>query len=233
MNFTVFLAVLVGIIFPTYILLTYKRVNKNIKKNEKYRLLDYKQTILIFWVLTILVLANYFLYNQPTLNLYPKFSIINIGLTILILAFAYFQYTASKVSGDIAKVMKEKLKDIYHYLPKTKTELNWFSFLSISAGICEEILYRLLLFEFLKENTNLIFAFVLTNIIFAITHIGSGKKNLISSFILGLLFSAIYYFTDNIWMAIILHISIDINAGILGYRISKVVTYDNSKSPNH
>ena len=90
MNFTVFLAVLVGIIFPTYILLTYKRVNENIKKNEKYRLLDYKQMIFIFWVLTILVLANYFLYNQPTLNLYPKFSIINIGLAILILAFVYF-----------------------------------------------------------------------------------------------------------------------------------------------
>ncbi|HNP19230.1 MAG TPA: CPBP family intramembrane metalloprotease [Fulvivirga sp.] len=112
------------------------------------------------------------------------------------------------------------MKDVYHYLPKTKREFNWFIILSISAGICEEIIFRLFLFEYLNENIGLLIAFVLTNIIFALTHIGMGKQNIISSFILGLLFSAIYYFTDNIWIAILLHIAIDINGGILGYRIN-------------
>lgn len=221
LNLTIITAGLIGIIFPIYILLTYQKVNANINQDDKYRLTDYKQTLFIFWVLTLLILINYFTYKQPALNFYPKVTLINIGLTILILAFSYFQYTTTKVSADSANAAKEKLKDVYHYLPKTYKELKWFLFLSVSAGICEEIMFRLFFFEFLKGNTNLILAFVLTNIIFAITHIGSGKNNLISSFILGLLFSAIYYFTDNIWIAIILHISIDINAGILGYRINK------------
>jgi len=223
LNLTIIIVGLVGIIFPTYILLTYQKANANINQDDKYRLTDYKQTLLIFWGLTLLILINYFTYKQPTLNFYPKFSLINIGLTILIFAFAYFQYTTAKVSADNANAVKEKLKDVYHYLPKTDKELKWFLFLSFSAGVCEEILFRLFLFEFLKENSNLIIAFIVTNLIFAITHIGSGKANLISSFILGLLFSTIYYFTDNIWIAIILHISIDINAGILGYRINKMI----------
>lgn len=211
-----------GIIYPIYIVVTHQKVNSNIKKNEKYRIADYQQTFFIFWSLTLFILFNYLVCKQPDLNFNPKLSLLNVGLTLLILIFAYYQYRTSNISPDDTKIVKEKLKDIYHYLPKTSKELKWFIFLSISAGICEEIIFRLFLFEFLKENLKLIIAFSATNIIFAITHIGSGKNNLISSFILGLLFSAIYYFTDNIWIAILLHISIDVNAGILGYRINKL-----------
>ena len=114
------------------------------------------------------------------------------------------------------------MKEIYRYLPKTKKEFCWFIMLSISAGICEEIIFRLFLFDFLKENANLLIAFILTNITFAITHIGMGRENITASFILGFLFSAIYYFTENIWIAVLLHTAIDINSGILGYRMNNL-----------
>lgn len=219
---TTLLAVLIGIIYPIYIVVTHQKVKSNIVRNEKYRLADYKQTLLIFWFLTLFILVNFYAYNQPDLNFSPELSLIQIGLIILILAFALFQYSASKISPNDINVVKEKLKDIYHYLPKTEGELRWFGFLSVSAGICEEIIFRLFLFEFLKEYSTLIIAFFATNIIFAVTHIGSGIKNIISSCLLGLLFSAIYYFTGNIWITILLHIAIDINAGILGYRINQM-----------
>ena len=219
---TIILAVLIGIIYPIYIVFTHKKVNDSINNDSKFRLIDYKQTILIFWSLTLLILCNFFAYKQPDLNFNPKLSLISTGLIILTVGFAYFQYRTSKISPSDTNAVKEKLKDIYHYLPKTRNELKWFSFLSVSAGFCEEIIFRLFLFEILKMNSNLIIAFTVTNLIFAITHIGSGKNNLISSFILGLLFSVIYYFTENIWIAILLHIAIDINAGILGYRINKM-----------
>lgn len=233
LTITIVLAVLIGIIYPIYIVVTHKKVNANIKQNEKYRLADYQQTLLIFWSLTFLILFNFFAYKHPDLNFNPKLTLINIGLTILILGFAYIQYRASKLSPNDTNAVKEKLKDVYHYLPKTSRELNWFILLSISAGVCEEIIFRLFLFEFLKENSSLIIAFAATNLVFAVTHIGFGKTNLISSFILGLVFSAIYYFTDNIWIAILLHISIDVNAGILGYRINKLTITENKPSPNH
>lgn len=229
---TILLASIIGIFYPLYIVATHKKVNENIKNNEKYRLVDYKQTLIIFWGLTILILVNSYFYTHPTLNFTPKLSFINIILSIAVIGFAFFQYTTTKVSRDSATIAKEKLKDIYHYLPKNDKELQWFLLLSISAGICEEIIFRLFLFEFLNETTQLLIAFVLTNLIFSLTHIGSGKKNLLSSFIMGLLFSMTYYFTDNIWIAIILHIAIDINVGILGCRIQKTLTINNQTSPN-
>ena len=45
---------------------------------------------------------------------------------------------------------------------------------------------------------------------------------MISSFILGLVFTAIYYFSQNIWLAMLFHAAIDINGGILGYRMSQM-----------
>ncbi len=219
MIWTIILAGIIGIIYPTYILLTYKKMNNNIKLDDKFRLIDYKQTILIFWGLTVLIFINFFMTQLPQLNLYLNFNTIGIVLSILVLIFSVIQYKSSNITSDNFTVIKKKMKDLYYYLPKTRKEFDWFIILSISGGICEEIIFRLFLFEFLKENANLLIAFILTNIIFATTHIGSGKQNIISSFILGLLFSTIYYFTENIWIVVFLHIAIDINGGILGYRL--------------
>jgi membrane protease YdiL (CAAX protease family) len=159
--------------------------------------------------------------HLPHLNLYPNLSTISIILSILVLIFAGIQYMQSNITPENFTNIKDKMKDVSHFIPKTKIEFEWFIILSISAGICEEIIFRLFLFEFLNETSHLLVAFVLTNIVFAITHIATGKQNLINSFILGLLFSAIYYFTKNIWIAVFLHIAIDINAGILAYRLNK------------
>lgn len=66
-------------------------------------------------------------------------------------------------------------------------------------------------------------AIIAVNILFALTHIWSGPKNLAASFILGILFSAIFYFTGNIWLAVLLHIGIDLHSGLLGYRVAQAV----------
>lgn len=221
MNSTAFLAILVGVLYPTYILLTYRGINARIKEQSHYRLLDYKQTIFIFWILTILILVNFSALQQPKINFYPKVSWTNVVVTIVVLVFTAWQYKTIKHSDFNHLAIKEKIKHIYHYLPKDTNELRWFILLSISAGICEEIMFRLFLFEFVNENMGVIGAFAISNLIFAITHIGSGKLNIATSFVLGLLFSVIYYFAENIWIAILLHISIDLNVGILGYKVSE------------
>ncbi|WP_435136215.1 CPBP family intramembrane glutamic endopeptidase [Formosa sp. A9] len=143
------------------------------------------------------------------------------------MAFSIFQYKSTKISAEHSNDIKNKLNAIYHYLPKTKQERFWFILLSISAGICEEIIFRLFLFEFCREHTMLGFAFIIPNIIFALTHIGSGISNLIIAFILGLLFSVIYYFTQNIWLAVLLHIAIDINTGLLAYNVEQIQKQSN------
>ena len=222
-------AILIGLIYPVYFLLTYKKTGKRIKNDSSYRLVDYKLTIFIFWILTLLVLVNMLIDKSLYLNFYPTFNTIGIILAVLISVFIGIQIFTSKVSTiEKAKSIEKKMQDVYHFLPKSKREFKWFNLLSISAGICEEIIFRLFLFSYLLEITNLIVAFVLTNIVFAITHLVSGIKNIIGAFILGIIFTTIFYLTENIWLAIVLHIAIDISAGTLGYYSFK---YKNEYQP--
>jgi membrane protease YdiL (CAAX protease family) len=215
------LAVVAGILYPIYCAISTLQSAKRITKDEKYRLGDYFRTIFVFWALTILIVINFYIFKQPTLNFYPKITLINLLLIVLVFSFAILQYrSGGKITINDVQNVREKLKDIYYYLPKTHKELVVFILISLSAGVCEEIIFRLFLFHFLNEYLYTIGAIVLTNLIFTFTHIGSGKSNLIFSFILGLLFSTLYYYTNNIWIAVLLHISIDINVGILGYKLS-------------
>ncbi len=218
------LAFLIGLIYPSYFLFTYQKTNNRIRNNESHRLVDYKQSIFIFWGLTLFVIGNEFIPNSMSLNFYPTFNIPGIILATLILIFVGLQMVTSRISTvEKAKSVIEKMKDNYFYLPKSKREFVWFSILSLSAGLCEEIIFRLFMFSYLSEITNLVIAFILTNVVFALTHISSGKQNMISAFILGLLFTGIYFFTNNIWLSIILHSAIDMNAGFLGYHAQVII----------
>ena len=221
---THFLALIVGLIYPAYSVLTHKRTNKRIKSDDYFRLLDYKQTIFLFWILTFIVLGHSLIDKSIPLNFYPTFNTIGIVMAVLILIFIVLQIVTSKVkTTEKASSILERMKDIYHYLPKSKREFNWFNALSLSAGLCEEIIFRLFLFSYLIESTNLFLALIITNVVFALTHIGTGKKNLGGAFILGSVFTAIYYFTNNIWLAMILHSAIDISVGFLSYASYNII----------
>ncbi len=221
MYWTIASAVIIGVIYPIYLLLTARKTFSRIRIGEISPLEDYKITAYILWTLTFIVLANYILNHQPQLNFYPTTNIVGIVLIILIAIIAFIQFKNTKVTQENADVMHQKFESILFYLPASKKQFNWFIFLSFTAGICEEIIFRLFLFHFFIEHVGLIIAFLLTNLLFAFTHIGSGKKNIINTFVLGLVFTVIYYYSENIWLAVILHTVIDLHAGITGYNIKK------------
>ena len=222
---TLILCVIAGIVFPAYIFLTYKNINKRIKHNPAYRVVDYKQTILIFWLLTFGILGNNFFSSDYEISLGLSFEpgIASLIISFLITGVIVYLFSQLKADEESAPALQEKMQDIYHYLPKSQGELRWFTGLSVSAGICEEIIFRGFLWGALSQFVNIWIAVVVVNIIFALTHIGSGKQNLISSFVLGLVFSGIYYISGSLWPAIILHAALDIYSGILGYKVSKIL----------
>lgn len=209
----------ISLVYPTYLFITYRRDNGQLKTDKGFRLIYYQRLTFIFWILNALVLGNTYLDTSLTLDFYPTLNKAGKVSAFLILIFIILQVATSRVSTtEKATSVQHKTGDGYHFLPKSKREFVWFNILSVSAGICEEIIFRLFIFSYLLFHTNLTTAFLLTNVIFALTHIDMDKRNMISSFLMGMLFSAVYYLSNNIWLAIILHIAIDINIGYLGYQ---------------
>ena len=133
----------------------------------------------------------------------------SIVFTVVLLFFLYLIYTL-KIDESNAEKIAEDYKDIMFFMPQTDYQFRWTIFLSISAGITEEVIFRGFVFAFFDEMTGWIVAILIANLIFALNHIWSGLKNLASSFILGLIFSTIYILTESLILPIILHIFVDL-----------------------
>ena len=103
------IVVLIGLVFPLYILLTYKKANDRLKNDKNYKVPYYKQLITIFWVLAGLVIASTFLDPSITLNFYPAFNTIGIILAVAILVYWMAQRQACKTRDRISENDAESL----------------------------------------------------------------------------------------------------------------------------
>lgn len=224
MNSTHVLAVFIGIVYPMYFLFSYRATTARLKADKKRRLRNYKLTMTVLWTLTLIIIGNSILNTSINLEFFPSINNTTIVFAIFIVIFILIQSKQSSVTPEKAPKIKEKMRGFEHYLPKSKNELTWFILLSLSAGICEEIIFRMFLFNYSLEHFHLITSLFLANFVFAITHIGSGSRNMLGSFLLGLLLNGIYYLTNNIWLAIILHSAIDINTGVVAYKVNRYVS---------
>lgn len=101
--------------------------------------------------------------------------------------------------------------DIEALLPRTKNEKLWFILVALSAGVCEELIFRgygLRLFE--SFGFTGIALLIVTAAAFGLAHIYQGFVAVITSAIMGALFTLIYIQTGSLWWAIAAHIFIDL-----------------------
>jgi membrane protease YdiL (CAAX protease family) len=119
-------------------------------------------------------------------------------------------------------------------LPANNQELGHFSFLSVAAGVGEEIIFRgfllhYLVFWFGSSLAETAAAAVVSSAIFAWLHGYQGAAAMVKIFALALLFAALFVLTRSLWPVIILHTLIDMLSGWLGVRL--VRTTEDGQSP--
>jgi membrane protease YdiL (CAAX protease family) len=101
--------------------------------------------------------------------------------------------------------------DIESLLPHTKNEKLWFILVALSAGICEEIIFRgygLRLFESIGFNGSPLL--IVTAVVFGLVHIYQGFVGVIMTAITGAFLTLIYIQTGSLWWSILAHIFIDL-----------------------
>jgi membrane protease YdiL (CAAX protease family) len=107
----------------------------------------------------------------------------------------------------------EAMKALDYFLPRTWTERRWWVYLCITAGVCEETLYRGFLLHYLHVfpwTMNLTLALLLSSVIFGLGHLYGGVNGVIGSVIAGLLFGLLFILTGNLLLSMILHTILDL-----------------------
>jgi membrane protease YdiL (CAAX protease family) len=128
-----------------------------------------------------------------------------VALFVPIIAMMRSETTRARVAKSL-----EKLNFI---LPGTAEERRWFVLVAITAGICEEILYRGFLIQYFRElpvHIGLIAALVLSACAFGIAHLYQGILGIVQTAILGALFGVLFVATGSLFLPMILHAVIDL-----------------------
>ncbi|MGK6321901.1 CPBP family intramembrane glutamic endopeptidase [Sphingomonas sp. DT-51] len=108
------------------------------------------------------------------------------------------------------------LGDVESVLPATWGELPWGALLSVTAGVTEELFFRLLLpLLLVRCGVPALVAVALACIFFGVAHRYQGAAGVIATTLVGAVLTLAYLLSGSLVAAMLLHIAIDLNALVL------------------
>jgi membrane protease YdiL (CAAX protease family) len=124
----------------------------------------------------------------------------------------------SRLSAPSDK-LRAQLGDMGRIVPHVAGEMPAFVLMSITAGFCEELLFRGFLIWVLQPFVGLWIAAALALVLFALGHAYQGREGIVRTGLIGLVFTVIVIATQSLWPAIVLHAAVDAMGGLIGWLI--------------
>jgi membrane protease YdiL (CAAX protease family) len=139
------------------------------------------------------------------------------------LAGAYVWLTLSQRRKVIARPDRlarivNALGNVRPILPRTRGERSGFAVLSITAGICEELLFRGFVLWYATVWTGPVGGFLISSMLFGIMHVYLGVEQVPRTAILGIFFYVVAMTAGSLLPAMVCHAVADLVSGDLGYR---------------
>ena len=198
----------------------------------------YRNTIVFLWIVTLYVLALWIVQGRPWSALWLGSAVswrLSIGISAAAIVIAFLMLQARRVQKALARPkavarLREQLAFADPLAPKTSGERRGFWLLSITAGICEEILFRGFLIWFIAAWTGLAAGIVLSSIVFGFAHIYLGAAHVPKTAVVGFALAVIVVASGSLWPAMVIHTALDLNGGELGFRVSRAAATDLSSA---
>jgi membrane protease YdiL (CAAX protease family) len=132
----------------------------------------------------------------------------------------YLAWSLRSVARDpaVRKQTAEAMQPLAWMLPTDRREAIWFvGPVSLTAGICEELLYRGYLMQWLEGFMPVWGAMLLSSMIFGLMHAYQGPGGILRTAGLGLVMAGLFVLTGSLLWPILLHVLIDAYAGVLSW----------------
>jgi len=204
---------------------------------KRDRLALYASTVAFQWLAAAVVLwrANAHHIALARLGLaIPKpalTAIVSIVLAALVLANQLFSLRQLATHPDEARGILPQLA--LKIFPQDSVERFAFLAVVVTVAVCEELIFRGFVQRvFVDWSGGLLLAGILGSaVMFAIAHLYQGRRGLITTFIVGMLFASIRSWTGSLLASLIAHFIADITAGFLApARLRLALTHVSSQA---
>jgi uncharacterized protein len=194
------------------------RMPETTKRN---RLTLYASTIAFQWLAVAVVLWRTSAYQIPFTRLgiaVPRpalTAIVSIALAAIVLANQLFSLRHLATHPAEAKGVLPQLA--LKIFPRDSVERLAFLVVVVTVAVCEELIYRGFVQRAFEDwSGGMILAGILGSaVMFGLAHLYQGPRGLITTFVVGLLFAAIRWWTGSLLAPLIAHFVADITAGLL------------------
>jgi membrane protease YdiL (CAAX protease family) len=144
--------------------------------------------------------------------------ILMLGLTFLTLACTNFLRSIRNPSIRDSYARAVAKSSFRFLFPTTSGEIRWFVVLSLTAGICEEIVYRSFLINYFFAGPlhfALPLAFVFSTLLFGIAHVYQGWVGIIQTAITGIILGLLFLATGSLLLVIVVHALVDLQVVLM------------------
>ncbi|HEY9229367.1 MAG TPA: CPBP family intramembrane glutamic endopeptidase [Gemmatimonadaceae bacterium] len=138
---------------------------------------------------------------------------------LFLLVATYFAYTVAVLArnADLRASVRQQFGALGAVLPHTRADLYWFGAVSLTAGFCEEFLFRGYFIWALAPWFGWWGAAVLSVLLFGTWHLYQGFGGAIRTAIIGAIFTLLVATFNSLWPAIAVHALFDLGQGMIAW----------------
>jgi len=182
----------------------------------------YVQAIALQWILSgavaLLWLGRGRAWTHLGLVPHPTWALAGVAAGFAVVATVILvQRRKAEHDDEALATVRNRLRNVEVMMPHTRAELGLFYRLAVTAGVCEELLYRGYLIWYFAHWTGVIPAAALASVLFGLGHSYQGLRGVLSTTLVGAFLAAVYLFTGSLFASMAIHAFMDLYAGSLGY----------------
>lgn len=219
------LLALIAVVWPVYFMLDwYRRLRPELETGRAdSRLRFYRRSMIELWLLTPLVLSWWFWSGRTAGDIgigVPGGWAFWVGAVVVAALSAALGYQLAVVRGSavMQAAVRKQLQGVPALiLPHDKLERRMWIALSLTAGFCEELLYRGFLMWYVMTWLPGAAAVPVSAALFGMAHLYLGwGTGVLRASALGVVFGATYLITGSLWVPMALHAALDVTSGLTG-----------------
>lgn len=142
-----------------------------------------------------------------------------VAVALVLLVVVYIVQSTAAVARDpaVRENVRQQAENVADLMPRTQADMYLFGGVSLTAGFCEEFLFRGYFIWALAPWLGWWGAAGLSVLIFAIAHAYQGWSGVLRTGIVGAFFTLIVAISGSLWPAMILHFLWDLGMGMIAW----------------